>query len=77
MKIEAKAWKKEANFGMWEGINLVVPSKRGGGSEMEVNGGGRTGRTPLCQLQRESVREEESVGIRIKKSNRDRVEVRK
>ena len=55
---------------------MIVVLKLGGGSEMEVNGGGRTGRTPLCQLQRESVREEESVGIIIKKSNRDRVEVR-
>lgn len=27
--------------------NLVVPSKRGGGCEVEVNGGGRSCLTPL------------------------------
>lgn len=59
-------WKKEVNFGVWRGINLVVPSKRGGGSEVDVNGGGWTACTPLCQLQRESVREDESVGIKKK-----------
>jgi len=36
-----------------DGKNLVVPSKREGGSEVDVNGGGRTACTPLLDTKRE------------------------
>ena len=57
MNIEAKMWKIRT-IGEWKG-NLVVPSKRGGGSEVDVKEGGRASCTPLCYRERERERERE------------------